>query len=41
VVEGKIHPEPTASFPLEEAGAVLQRLLERKMVGKPVIRVSE
>ncbi|MCF8469786.1 MAG: NADPH:quinone oxidoreductase family protein [Parvibaculum sp.] len=40
VVAGKIHPEPAASFPLEEAGDVLQRLLERKMIGKPVIRVN-
>ncbi|MBI1260090.1 MAG: zinc-binding dehydrogenase [Rhizobiales bacterium] len=40
VVDGKIHPEPTASFPLEEAGDVLQRLLTRKMVGKPVIRMG-
>jgi NADPH2:quinone reductase len=40
VVEGKIHPEPAASFPLAEAGDVLQRLLERRMVGKPVIRVN-
>jgi NADPH2:quinone reductase len=40
VVAGKIHPEPAASFPLAEAGAVLQRLLERRMVGKPVIRVN-
>ena len=40
VESGKIHPEPTASFPLAEAGAVMQRLLERKMVGKPVIRVT-
>lgn len=40
VVEGKIHPEPAASFPLAEAGAVLQRLLDRNMVGKPVIRVN-
>lgn len=40
VEAGKIHPEPTASFPLEEAGDVLQRLLERKMIGKPVIRIA-
>lgn len=40
VAAGKIHPEPTASFPLEDAGDVLQRLLERKMIGKPVIRVA-
>lgn len=40
VNEGKIHPEPAASYPLQEAGAVLQRLLERRMVGKPVIRVA-
>jgi NADPH:quinone reductase len=41
VVASKIHPEPTATYPLAEAGAVLQRLLERKSIGKPVIRVSE
>ena len=35
---GKIHPEPAASFPLAEAPAVLQRLLDRESVGKPVIR---
>jgi len=40
VEAGKIHPEPTASFPLEEAGNVLQRLLVRKMIGKPVIRIA-
>ena len=40
VETGKIHPEPTASFPLEEAGDVLQRLLERKMIGKPVVRIA-
>lgn len=37
---GKIHPEPAATYPLEEAGNVLQRLLERKSVGKPVIRMD-
>ncbi|MEQ8380322.1 NADPH:quinone oxidoreductase family protein [Parvibaculum sp.] len=36
--EGKIHPEPAASYPLEEAPAVLQRLLDRDSIGKPVIR---
>ena len=35
--EGSIHPEPAASYPLEEAPAVLQRLLDRESVGKPVI----
>lgn len=40
IEHGKIHPEPTSTYPLEEAGAVLQRLLERKSIGKPVIRVS-
>jgi NADPH2:quinone reductase len=35
---GKIHPEPAASFPLAEAPDVLQRLLDRQSVGKPVIR---
>ncbi|MBX3447868.1 MAG: NADPH:quinone oxidoreductase family protein [Parvibaculum sp.] len=37
---GKIHPEPAASFPLAEAPAVLQRLLDRESVGKPVIRFA-
>lgn len=41
VAADKIHPEPTASFPLAEAGDVLQRLLERRMVGKPIIRVNK
>lgn len=35
--EGRIHPEPAASYPLAEAPAVLQRLLDRESVGKPVI----
>jgi len=39
-VAGKIHPEPTASFPLEEAPIVLQRLLTRAMIGKPIIRMG-
>ncbi|MFN4354805.1 NADPH:quinone oxidoreductase family protein [Parvibaculum sp.] len=38
VTAGKIHPEPAASFPLAEAPAVLQRLLDRESIGKPVIR---
>jgi NADPH2:quinone reductase len=38
IVDGRINPEPTASFPLTEAPMVLQNLLERKSVGKPVIR---
>ncbi|MDO8290625.1 MAG: NADPH:quinone oxidoreductase family protein [Parvibaculum sp.] len=41
VIAGKIHPEPTASFPLEQSGDVLQRLLERRMIGKPVISVNQ
>jgi NADPH2:quinone reductase len=40
VVAGRIHPEPTASYPLDQAGEVLQNLLQRKSVGKPVIRVN-
>jgi NADPH:quinone reductase len=40
VTAGKVHPEPNASYPLEEAGAVLQRLLDRSSTGKPVIRIS-
>lgn len=38
VADGRIDPEPTASFPLEDAPTVLQNLLDRKSVGKPVIR---
>lgn len=38
IAEGRIDPEPTASFPLEEAPEVLQRLLDRHSIGKPVIR---
>ncbi|MEX0839873.1 MAG: NADPH:quinone oxidoreductase family protein [Parvibaculum sp.] len=38
VVDGRINPEPMASFPLADAPAVLQNLLDRKSVGKPVIR---
>lgn len=38
VSAGKIHPEPAASFTLAEAPLVLQRLLDRESVGKPVIR---
>lgn len=34
---GRIHPEPSSSYPLDQAGAVLQRLLERGNIGKPVI----
>ncbi|MEQ8269035.1 MAG: NADPH:quinone oxidoreductase family protein [Parvibaculum sp.] len=35
---GSINPEPAESFPLTEAPAILQRLLDRQSVGKPVIR---
>ncbi|PKQ05556.1 MAG: NADPH:quinone oxidoreductase [Alphaproteobacteria bacterium HGW-Alphaproteobacteria-11] len=40
VAEGKLTPEPAAVFPLEKAGAVLQDLLERKSIGKPVIGMT-
>lgn len=40
VEHGKIHPEPASTFPLAKAGEVLQDLLERRSIGKPVIRVS-
>jgi NADPH2:quinone reductase len=39
VVAGKLHPEATTVYPLEKAGEVLQALLDRKSIGKPVIRV--
>ena len=38
--EGRLHPEPAAVFPLEKAGEVLQNLLERKSIGKPVIGMT-
>jgi NADPH2:quinone reductase len=37
---GRIHPESPAVFPLAEAGAVLERLLARESIGKPVVRVG-
>lgn len=37
VQAGKLHPEPTTTYPLAESPGVLQRLLERQSVGKPVI----
>jgi len=41
VSEGRIHPEPAASYPLAEAPVVLQRLLDRESIGKPVIRFRD
>ncbi len=41
VKAGRIHPAVQAFFPLEEAGEVLQGMLERRQVGKAVIRVSD
>jgi NADPH:quinone reductase len=35
---GRLHPEPSRTFPFEQAPAVLQDLLDRRAVGKPVIR---
>lgn len=40
VSAGKIHPKSSGVFRFEEAGAVLQSLLDRRSIGKPVIRVS-
>ena len=37
VERGKLHPQATSCHPLEEAPKVLQDLLERRSVGKPVI----
>ncbi len=37
---GKVHPQANATYPLEQAGQVLQDMLARKTVGKPVIRVG-
>lgn len=36
----RIHPQPTATYPLEQAGFVLQAMLERETIGKSVIRVG-
>lgn len=38
VGEGKINPQPHSVHPLDSAGQVLQDLLDRKMIGKPVIK---
>jgi NADPH2:quinone reductase len=37
---GRIHPEATSVYPLEKAGEVLQALVERRNLGKAVIRVG-
>lgn len=37
---GAIHPQATRVFPLEQAGEVLQALVERRAQGKAVIRVA-
>jgi NADPH2:quinone reductase len=36
----KLHPQATSQHPLDEAPEVLQALLERRSLGKPVIMVS-
>jgi len=38
--EGKLHPQATTVHTLEEAPQVLQLLLERRSLGKPVIEIS-
>jgi NADPH2:quinone reductase len=40
VNENKIHPQSTATYPLEEAGLVLQSMLDRKSISKSVIHVG-
>ena len=37
---GAIHPQATRIFPLEQAGEVLQALVERRAQGKAVIRIG-
>lgn len=39
VGEARINPQPHSVHPLEAAGQVLQDLLDRKMIGKPVIKL--
>jgi len=41
VEQGKLHPQATSQHPLEEAPSVLQALLERRSLGKPVILVTQ
>lgn len=38
--DGRLHPQATTIHPMEEAPALLQALLERRSVGKPVIRIA-
>jgi NADPH2:quinone reductase len=40
VTAAKIHPAAQATYPLAQAGEVLQGMLERRGIGKAVIRVS-
>jgi NADPH2:quinone reductase len=37
---GKIAPRPSAIYPFEQAPDVLERLMKRENIGKPVIAVS-
>lgn len=36
-LQGKINPQPSATYPLEETPQVLERILGRENIGKPVI----
>lgn len=40
VDEGRLHPQATTVHSMEEAPSVLQALLDRRSVGKPVIRIA-
>jgi NADPH-dependent curcumin reductase CurA len=40
IEQGQLHPQATTIHPMEEAPALLQALLERRSVGKPVIRIT-
>ncbi|MFC0282850.1 NADPH:quinone oxidoreductase family protein [Camelimonas abortus] len=38
--EGRISPQPSATYPLEETPALLRRMLNRENIGKPVVTVG-
>lgn len=40
VEQGRLHPQAIKVHPMEEAPQVLQALLERRSIGKPVMEID-
>lgn len=41
ITSGRLNPQPGESFPLEQAGAAMTRMLDRKAIGKIVITMQD